>query len=134
MPTMLPRSLMPARPRAAAGSLEDLPDRILRAGAGDRITIADVLGTVGERSFGPLIALGGLVIFSPLGVIPTLPSLVALGVGLVAAQLLVGLPRIWLPGFLLRRSMARERMRAAVDRVRPLTASSTASSGGGSAS
>lgn len=76
---------------------------------------------VGDRSFGPLLAVIGLVAASPLGLIPTLPSILALGTGLVAAQLLVGMPRIWLPRFLLARSVDRERLAAAVDRVRPMT-------------
>lgn len=123
MPTPLPRraAIELYRPRAATGSLEDLLDRLTYAGSGPRITVADVLAVVGERSFGPFIALAALMIASPLGVIPTLPTIIALMIELVAAQLFVGIPRIWLPGFLLRRSIGRERVLLAVGKVRPLS-------------
>ncbi|MGD9739384.1 MAG: exopolysaccharide biosynthesis protein [Bauldia sp.] len=122
MPTPLPRRAIELyRPRAAPGSLEDLLDRLARAGSGSRVFVADVLAVVGERSFGPFIALAALMIASPLGVIPTLPTIIALMIGLVAAQLFVGMPRIWLPRFLLNRSIGRERLLSAVNKVRPLS-------------
>lgn len=120
MPTSLERPAA-AKPTATADArnLEDLLDRLLRAGSGDRVSVADALVVAGERSFGPLLAIGGLLGATPLGVIPTLPSVLALMLGLVAAQLLVGMPRVWLPRFLLSCSISRERLSAVVDRIRP---------------
>lgn len=122
MPTTLERAAAKARPRQAeAANLEDLLNRVVHAGSGDRVSVADALFVLGERSFGPLLAIGGLLGATPLGVIPTLPSLIALMLGLVAAQLLVGMPHVWLPRFLLSASIDRERLAAAVDRIRPAT-------------
>ena len=46
--------------------LEDLLDRLVGAGSGDRVSVADALGVAGERSFGPLLAIGGLIGATPL--------------------------------------------------------------------
>lgn len=123
MPTSFERRITaPARSaKAENANLEDLLDRIVRAGAGNRVSVADVLSVAGERSFGPLLAIGGLIGASPLGVIPTLPSLLALMLGIIAAQMFVGMPRVWLPRFLLDRSIARDRLLSAVNAVRPVT-------------
>lgn len=123
MPTSLQRRVA-ARIRPApadADNLEDLLDRLARSGSGDRVSVADALFVAGERSFGPLLALGGLLGATPLGVVPTLPSVLALVLGLVAAQLLVGMPRVWLPRFLLAASIRRDHLAAAIDRIRPAT-------------
>jgi len=121
VPTSLerPAAAKPAPATDDARNLEDLLARLVRAGSGDRVSVADALGVAGERSFGPLLAIGGLVGATPLGVIPTLPSVLALMLGLVAAQLFVGMPRVWLPRFLLSCSINRGRLAAAVDRIRP---------------
>ncbi|MCW5713859.1 MAG: exopolysaccharide biosynthesis protein [Bauldia sp.] len=123
MPTTVKRrAAAKARPvEAEALGLEDLLDRIAGAGSRERVSVADALLVAGNRSFGSLLAIGGLLAATPLGVIPTLPSVIGLMLGLVAAQLLVGMPRVWLPRFLLSRTISRERLAAAVERVRPAT-------------
>lgn len=103
-----------------ADNLSSLLDRIGRAGAGDRVSIGDVRTTIGERSFGPLLTVAGLFAVSPLGVIPSLPTILAITMGLIAGQMLLGMHKIWLPDVLLRRSIDRKRLVMVIDKVQPL--------------
>ena len=107
-------------PEAPARNLSQLLDGITRAGGGDRVSIADVRATIGERSFGPLLATAGLFATSPLGVIPSLPTILAITMGLIAGQMLLGMHKVWLPGILLRRSIDRQRLVTVIDKVQPL--------------
>ncbi len=97
------------------------PDRSVDRGPsdGDRATLDEILEAVGRRSFGPLLLLAGLVTLAPLvGDIPTVPTIMALLVLLVAVQLLLRRDEFWLPGWLLRRSVEREKIRKAVGWLR----------------
>ena len=51
-----------------------------------------------------------LILVSPLSGIPGLSSLGGLTIALVAGQILLGRPAIWLPGFLLRRQLPTARL------------------------
>ena len=81
----------------------------------DPITLDAMLDAVGRRSFGPLLLLPGLIIVAPVvGDIPTVPTMMALVILLVAVQLLMRRREFWLPGWLTRRSVKRKRIRKAV--------------------
>lgn len=89
-----------------AANLEQMLQQLCGAANDERVSVDDLLSAVGRRSFGPLILLAGLVTLSPIGDIPGTPTLVALLVLLVSTQLLWGRSSFWLPGWLLRRSVA----------------------------
>jgi hypothetical protein len=103
-------------------SVCELLDRIdVAAAAHDQTSIGDVLREVGERSFGPLLLLAGLVMLAPvIGDIPGVPVLMGLIVILSAAQFLVGRDHLWLPEWLLRRSAAHRKIQKGVRWVRPV--------------
>ena len=86
---------------------------------GARVSVADVMETLGPRSFGPLILVPGLIGISPIGAIPGLPGVMALIVLIVTAQILVGMDHAWLPGALMRRAMPAARLMRAVSAIRP---------------
>lgn len=92
--------------------LEQLLDRIRdAAGSHEEVSLGAILNHLGSRSFGPLLLLAGLITLAPvIGDIPGVPTLMALIVILIAAQLLVGRDHLWLPPFLLRRSITREKV------------------------
>jgi len=97
------------------------PDRSGDGGPSDdgAVTLDEILEAVGRRSFGPLLLLAGLVVLAPLvGDIPTVPTIMALLVLLVAGQLLLRREEFWLPGWLLRRSVERGKIRKAVGWLR----------------
>lgn len=105
-------------PRGGSGAGD--PDRSGEEPAEkDSVTLDEILEAVGRRSFGPLLLLAGLVVLAPLvGDIPTVPTIMALLVLLVAVQLLLRRNEFWLPGWLLRRSVERGKIRKAVGWLR----------------
>lgn len=103
-------------------SVNELLDRIDEAADRHEPTsIGDVLDTVGHRSFGPVLLLAGLVMVAPVvGDIPGVPVLMGLIVILVSAQVLVGHDHFWLPGWLLRRSVRRDKVKKGLGWMRPV--------------
>jgi hypothetical protein len=97
-------------------NIEELLDRI-RAAAKDKkqVTVNALYKEVGDRSFGPLILLAGLVTLAPLlGDIPGVPTTVGLVVILVTSQMVIGRSHFWLPKFLLNRSVSSVKLRKAL--------------------
>jgi len=110
----------PTESPSEPSSLEELLDRLDEA-AEDRlrVTLGMILATVGDRSFGPLLLLAGLVTLAPVvGDIPGMPTTMGLLVLLTAVQLLAGREHLWLPGWLLDRSVARAKLDKATDWLR----------------
>ncbi|MDH2326656.1 exopolysaccharide biosynthesis protein [Cereibacter sp. SYSU M97828] len=96
---------------AENGDLADLMERIARLGDdADEVSIADVKKEIGERSFGPALAIPAIVEISPIGGIPGLPTLIALLVAIIAAQILFDRDHLWLPGFLENRRVKGARL------------------------
>ncbi|PLW81469.1 exopolysaccharide biosynthesis protein [Kineobactrum sediminis] len=102
-------------------NLEELLDQLDRATETDhsRITVEEIVSAVGTRSFAPLLLLVGVLITSPLSGIPLFPTLSAIIVALVSAQMLAGRRHFWLPPWLLHRTVPRERMKSATRWLRP---------------
>lgn len=99
-------------------TLQQLVDRLDEAATTERVDVECMMQAVGRSSFGALLLLGGLVTLSPLDVIPGIPTLIALAVLIVCVQLLAGRRYFWLPSWLLRRSIAREKFRRALTWLR----------------
>lgn len=75
-----------------------------------QVSVDDVVHAVGRRSFGPLLLVAGLITLTPIiGDIPGMPTLMAVLVLLVSAQLLLGREAFWLPKWLLKRSLSRQK-------------------------
>ncbi|WGL17341.1 exopolysaccharide biosynthesis protein [Microbulbifer bruguierae] len=72
----------------------------------ERITLDQVLEVTGQRSFAPLLLVAGLILFSPLSGIPGMPTLMGVVVLLVSIQMLLMRGHLWLPAWLLRRSIS----------------------------
>lgn len=102
-------------------SLEQLLDRIDReAVEGSRVSLDAILDAVGRRSFGPLLLVAGFVTLAPLiGAIPGVPTIMAVLVLLTTAQLLFRREHFWLPHWLLKRSMPRDKLCKALKWFRP---------------
>ncbi|WP_323843970.1 exopolysaccharide biosynthesis protein [Microbulbifer magnicolonia] len=80
----------------------------------ERVSLEMVVTAVGLRSFAPLLLLVGLILFSPLSGIPGVPTTMALLVLLVTVQLLLGRRHFWLPQWLLRRSISKDKLQKAL--------------------
>ncbi|MEX0618653.1 MAG: exopolysaccharide biosynthesis protein [Pseudohongiellaceae bacterium] len=91
-------------------NLEQMLERLkCNSGESSEVYISNMLEAVGQRSFGPILLLAGLIPASPLSAIPGVPSLAAALAFLVIVQLLTGHDHFWLPEWLLRRKIARHR-------------------------
>lgn len=98
-------------------TLEEVMDRVVDAGRDrEAVTVDDILSAVGERSFGPLLLLVGLIVLAPIiGDIPGVPTVCALMVFVFAIQLMLHKEHFWLPGWMLRRSVRTRTLNKAVD-------------------
>jgi hypothetical protein len=101
---------------AEAASLGEWLEQIAdQASAADRISLGDLLHITGRRSFGQVLVLCGLIILAPLvGDTPGVPTAMALVVLAVGLQLLFGRRHVWLPRWLLARSIASGKVKKVV--------------------
>lgn len=95
-------------------ALEDL------ANSEDNVSVGDVTQSLGGRGFGPLILLPALLTISPLGGVPTVPTIMALIVAIFAAQIVMQRDTFWLPGFLRHRSVDDDKITNATRKLRGL--------------
>lgn len=103
-------------------NLEEMLDRINQAeqDGGEKTTIRDVMSEVGRRSFAPFLLVPGiLTLFPVVGGVPGVPTVMALIVLLVAGQLLFGRHYFWLPNWILKRSVERQKIDKAMKWTRP---------------
>jgi hypothetical protein len=102
--------------------LERVLDLLLMACDKDddgQLSVAEAMQAIGNRSFGPLLLVPGLIGLSPIGAIPGLPGVMALIVMFVAVQILIGRDHAWLPDALARRSIDTARLRRVVKAIYP---------------
>lgn len=71
----------------------------------DPVTLGEVLAALGQRSFAPLLLVAGLILFSPLSGIPGVPTLMGFTILLTSLQMLMLRRHLWLPRWLLRKSI-----------------------------
>lgn len=104
-----------------ANGLEDLLDRISEAARDtEAVSLAVLLEAMGRRSFGYALLAAGLITVAPLvGDIPGVPTIMGLLVILTTGQMLLGRDRLWLPDWLLDRTVGRGNLEGAVRWLRP---------------
>ncbi|WP_335946700.1 MULTISPECIES: exopolysaccharide biosynthesis protein [Salipiger] len=101
-------------------SVNALLDTLSRRADRDReVSVADVVSDIGDRGIGPLLFVPALLVLSPLGAIPVVPSLFAAALFLIAVQSLFGESRIWLPQVVRERAVEEDSIRQATKRLRP---------------
>ncbi len=122
----MPTQQRPQISRSTDGTdnLERLLDQLEQLGQGraksDPVSLGDIVEALGPRSFGALLLVPSLAIVSPLSAIPTVPTILAAMIGLVAAQIILGRPALWMPGVLLRRRLTNRRLQQGLEALRPL--------------
>lgn len=101
-------------------NIQELLDRIEKAKGDDRVSLGSVMQTVGTTSFSPLLLLAGVVTLAPvIGDIPGMPTMMGLLVFTTGLQMLFGRKHFWLPQWLLRRSVDRDKLEKGVKWMRP---------------
>lgn len=97
-------------------------DEIVAKCDGDRtpesLTLGEILESVGRRSYGPLLLVIGLFTISPATVVPGMTWFAAALTLVVAGQMALGLPRIWLPKSALKARLPRDAVRSGVEKAR----------------
>jgi hypothetical protein len=97
---------MQAMPRTKApANLERLLDELAEIGEAKKVSVKQLLDAIGRRSFAPLLLLASLLGFTPIGMIPSVPSMLAVFVILIAGQVAVGRNTVWLPAPMLKLSI-----------------------------
>ncbi|VFR33203.1 Exopolysaccharide synthesis, ExoD [plant metagenome] len=105
----------------AAPTLTTMLDRLEKLSRRqDPVSVGRMLDAVGRSSFGPLLLIPGLIVLSPVGGMPGIPTTVALLVGLAALQIIGGRCAIWLPQLILRRCVQPRWLHHSVRFLRPL--------------
>ncbi|MGE0740202.1 MAG: exopolysaccharide biosynthesis protein [Hyphomonadaceae bacterium] len=84
----------------------------------ESLTLGEVLDAVGRRTYGPLLLVIGLIAISPATALPGTTWLVAVLTLIVAGQMALGMPRIWLPRKALQMQLPREGLKGAIAKSR----------------
>jgi hypothetical protein len=94
--------------------IEDIAERE------DKVAIDDLLDEFGDRSFAPLMLILALIGITPVGAIPSVPTIIALCIAIIAAQMAWGRQHVWLPGFVTGRGVSSERLTKGKDTLRTI--------------
>jgi len=86
----------------------------------DRVSLADMRDTAGQRGYGPFLFVPALLEISPLGGVPGVPTLLGIIIAIFALQMFLGRKHFWIPEFLGRRSVDGRKLRKAIDKMRPV--------------
>ena len=85
--------------------LTDIIDQVIDLAAADRISLREVLRTIGDASFAPILLLPAVAVATPLSGIPLFSTTMGVLIFLVAGQMLLRREHLWLPGLILRREV-----------------------------
>ncbi len=99
-------------------ALSDVLDQIEASAHGESIAVAEVIETLGHRSFASLMLVFSMLAASPASAIPGMTATVAVIIFILVAQLIVGRDSVWLPGFITRRRMPTARLRQGIGWLR----------------
>lgn len=96
-------------------SIEDVLDCVEDAGGDEkRVAVSDIVDRIGDGAFAPLMLVPALVVISPASAIFGLSSFCGMIVALIAFQMVIGREKLWLPGFILERSVSNRKLDKAV--------------------
>ena len=98
--------------------LSDVLDQLEDAGDGETVSVGDIVKEIGGDAFGPLLLVPALFLVTPVSGVPGMPSVGSLLISLIAIQIILGRDTLWLPGFLRRREMKKQRLDNALSWLR----------------
>lgn len=88
---------------------------------GDSISFGDIVAALNNRGFGALLTGPALIVVLPTGAIPGIPSLCAILIILIAAQIVIGRSYPWIPKRLETISFDRQKYKMIVEKSKPYT-------------
>ncbi|EAR49609.1 hypothetical protein OG2516_04803 [Oceanicola granulosus HTCC2516] len=107
----------PAAPPALT-SVRAVVDQLHRAADGETTRMREVVRSLGEASFVPVLMAPALAVVTPLSGIPLFSSVCGILIALVSAQMLFDRDHLWLPEWIMKRKISSERVRGAVEKMR----------------
>jgi len=107
-----------AEPSNLNGVLDEIVARTEQDATPESLTLDEILDAVGRRSYGPLLLVIGLFAISPATVAPGMTWFAAALTLVVAGQMALGLPRIWLPKSALQAQLPRDAVKSGVAKSR----------------
>lgn len=113
-----PRKQRRNEPANLNGVLDEIVAKCEDDDTPDSLTLDEILDSVGRRSYGPLLLVIGLFAISPATVVPGMTWLAAALTLVVAGQMALGLPRIWLPRKALQAQLPRDAVKSGVEKGR----------------
>lgn len=100
--------------------MRQLLDRIEAGAQGrDFVSIGEMMDSVGRRSFGPMVLLVGVILVTPLSGLPGIPTIMGLLTLLTLGQILLGRQHFWLPGWIVKREVSRQKLLKGLRWLRP---------------
>ena len=99
--------------------LTDIIDDIVADARDGALTLGDILDDLGDRSYGPLFFVMGLIILTPIGAVPGVPIVIGAVLIILSAQFVLGLRHPWMPARFRRLSVSVEKAIATREKVRP---------------
>lgn len=106
----------------ALHSLSDVMDRAAGVARREHVTVDNILDAFGHASFVPLLLVPALLVVTPLSGIPAFSSFCGILIFLISVQWLAGREHLWLPQWIMRRKISGDRLRDALEKIRPWTA------------
>lgn len=91
-------------------ALSDVLDQLESSAHGNRITVQEVVETLGHHSFAALMLIFSLISISPASAIPGLTATVAVIIFILAVQMIIGRDCVWLPGFITHRQLSTQKL------------------------
>lgn len=89
--------------------------------SGGEVRFGDVVETLENKGFGPVLLVPALIALLPTGAIPGIPSACGLMIFLVAVQMALGKKHPWIPARLRDLGLQRDRLVGAIDKAVPVT-------------
>jgi hypothetical protein len=101
-------------------AIADILQRIANGITEDRVSIGAIIGGLGARAHGLALLLFAAPNLTPGPSLPGFSTVLAVPLVIVAVQVMFGLERLWLPGFIANRSLSREFCRKFVAKLTPI--------------
>lgn len=100
-------------------SLQDFFDHIRKTTQNtETVSLELILDVAGRRSFGSILLIAGIITLAPIiGDIPGVPTIMGVLTFLIAIQMLLNRNNLWLPNFLLNRSVDSEKLTNALKKI-----------------
>jgi hypothetical protein len=98
--------------------VSEIVETLSDAGDVPSLCVGDIVGRLGNASFGAILLVPAMVIASPASGIPVLPTICGFIIALVAIQMVLGRDHLWLPRWLMARRIDGDRFEATLSYMR----------------